>query len=335
MVVVALAVDGFPSGGNFVKALVCRQALVMAMLLLASSSSMAQWSSWWSTPEQQALRAYEDGNPEALLQLAPDSEWQALGQFQSGDYAAASEKFAERAQTLRSNGLLEDANRALYNQGVSDVLSGQLEQAIERFDEVLAQDPDFVDAEHNLEIARQLLELQQRQESKQEQGSQNQSDNQEQSEPSGESRSEEENSRQNGDQQNSPDSGADTQAQQQASDQPPGSSRDNNASADSSNGNGGDELDGNSDAQEQQDAIDAREALDAEAQQQAQAEARAQERDERGVPLPSERRLSEAEQAAEQLLRRIPDDPAGLLRRKLEQSHRNEYPEVRNGSEPW
>ena len=48
-----------------------------------------------------------------------------------------------------------------------------------------------------------------------------------------------------------------------------------------------------------------------------------------------ERPLSEGEQATEQLLRRIPDDPAGLLRRKLEQSHRSEYPEVRDAREPW
>ena len=45
--------------------------------------------------------------------------------------------------------------------------------------------------------------------------------------------------------------------------------------------------------------------------------------------------LTESEQATEQWLRRIPDDPAGLLRRKLEQSHRIEYPEVRNAQEPW
>jgi len=38
--------------------------------------------------------------------------------------------------------------------------------------------------------------------------------------------------------------------------------------------------------------------------------------------------MTEREQATEQWLRQIPDDPDGLLRRKLLQNHRSEYPNV-------
>jgi len=45
--------------------------------------------------------------------------------------------------------------------------------------------------------------------------------------------------------------------------------------------------------------------------------------------------LTESQQATEQWLRQIPDDPSGLLRRKLQQSHRNDYPSVQDLREPW
>lgn len=45
--------------------------------------------------------------------------------------------------------------------------------------------------------------------------------------------------------------------------------------------------------------------------------------------------MTEDQQATEQWLRQIPDDPSGLLRRKLIQSHRTKYPQVQNGGQAW
>jgi Ca-activated chloride channel family protein len=90
-----------------------------------------------------------------------------------------------------------------------------------------------------------------------------------------------------------------------------------------------------SDAEEQAAAEDARKALAAEARQQASPGDESKESASQGGVESMQRPLTESEQATEQLLRRIPDDPAGLLRRKLEQSHRSEYPEVRDADEPW
>jgi len=43
----------------------------------------------------------------------------------------------------------------------------------------------------------------------------------------------------------------------------------------------------------------------------------------------------EQEQASEELLRRIADDPAGLLRQKIFLNHRIEYPEVEDAVRDW
>jgi len=85
---------------------------------------------------------------------------------------------------------------------------------------------------------------------------------------------------------------------------------------------------------EQRNADDA-----AKAEEEAGAEDKQQDPDENvraGVGLSeSEEPLSEQQQAIEQWLRQIPDDPAGLLRNKLEQSHRLEYPGVQSSDERW
>jgi len=49
----------------------------------------------------------------------------------------------------------------------------------------------------------------------------------------------------------------------------------------------------------------------------------------------SNKQLTEQEQATEQWLRQIPDDPAGLLQRKLQNRHMTDYPEVRDSAKPW
>jgi len=45
--------------------------------------------------------------------------------------------------------------------------------------------------------------------------------------------------------------------------------------------------------------------------------------------------LTEREQANEQWLRQIPDDPAGLLQRKIQNRHLTDFPKVIDSDKPW
>ncbi len=49
----------------------------------------------------------------------------------------------------------------------------------------------------------------------------------------------------------------------------------------------------------------------------------------------SESPVREGEQSRQQWLNRIPDDPSGLLYRKLRMMHRNTYPETGDSEKPW
>jgi Ca-activated chloride channel family protein len=283
------------------------------------------WSDWWSTPEQRALKLYQSGNHDALIESAPNENWTALGHFQNKEFGEAASSFAKSREASKAGSESNAATTALYNQGVSDVLSGQYEQAIEHFDEVLSEDPEFIDAQYNRDIAEKLLELQENPENSQDQSDEKGEQGDQDSEPSDSDESSE-----NSENEPSDSSDEDAPDGQDASESENESEQDSSSSTDE--GSEGDTSDSASEQQQQQEEQQARDALAAEALQEPQEKS---EEAEQMMQQAAEQPLSESEQATEQLLRRIPDDPRGLLRRKLEQSHRNEYPEVGDALEPW
>ncbi len=295
---------------------------VMLSILLLGLSAHAYGVDWWRTPEQRAQSALQASDIDQLRQLAPDTQWQGVAEHKAGEFDAAASLFAEAALEAQLEGNAAEANRALYNQGVSEVQAGLYEQAVDTFNKVLEQDPQFADAEHNRDIAQQLIQQQQQQ--------------QQQQQPDNQSGERNESSDGEGEQQESSQSG-DPSEDQQNSEQGESEEQQDAEQADASGGESGndEQQQSQSEAQRQQDEQAARDALEA------QARAGDQGNDERETDTPadnamqSQQPLSETEQATEQWLRRIPDDPAGLLRRKLEQSHRSEYPEVRDAAQPW
>lgn len=352
---------------------------VLGLILIIGQFNTAQagWLDWWSTPEQQAAKAYEQARHEDLLSIAPNEEWAGIGHFQSGDYEQAATEFKKSAELAKESGDAEALNRVRYNQGVSKTLAGQYQEALEHFDQVLAEDDAHVDALQNREVAKRLLTLQQQEQEQEQQGQSGENgegseggeqgqgeDQQNQQQDSQEKQSSESTqSDQSGDDQNSgePKTGeqdAEDQDGQSAQDQGPDEQQDESGrrgeqedgSSIDENAEPGEISDANAE-QAQREAEQARQALEAEAaraeEEQAEAElteaelsqaaddaAHAGSADDDASEL-MEIPLSEEQQATEQLLRRIPDDPAGLLRRKLQQSHRSAYPQVRDGIESW
>ena len=295
------------------------------MLLLGafSQSAHAEGSNWWRTPEQQARDAYENGKTEQLKGIAPDDAWRGVAAHESGDYENAAQLFNSVSEQQRLDGNRDAANETLYNRGVSEVRAGQYEEAVQTFDQVLEQNPDFADAQHNRDIAQQLIQQAQQE---QQQSGDDQGESSDQSDPSGEQSESSETGEQSSDNQGSEQSQSGDQGEPGEQDSPGDEGQQDDARDDSQAESG---------ASQSQAEQDARDALEAEAQSGAQAGNEEDENDGEPGAIQAEQFMSESEQATEQWLRRIPDDPAGLLRRKLEQSHRTEFPEVRDAPEPW
>lgn len=216
---------------------------------------------------------------------------QAQAALQAGQAKQASELFEDpqwKAAASYKSGNFEQAAKlystdksveGLYNYANALARLNKLEEAIKTYDQVLAQNPKHEDARYNRDLLKKKLEEQQQQ------GSQNQQQNQGQQ-----------------NQQNQQQTGQDNQAQQQQSQQnQQQQSEQAQAQAQQEQAKKQQEQQAKTE-QQQQEA----EKKDAE-QQQAQAET-----------AQLDPKQAEQEQATEQWLRRIPDDPAGLWRRKFQ-----------------
>ena len=85
-----------------------------------------------------------------------------MARYEAGDYGGSAEEFAESGDT-----------RNLYNLGNAMAQQGQLDAAIDAYEEVLEREPDNEDARHNLEFVKNLKDQQEQQQG---QGDDQQSD---------------------------------------------------------------------------------------------------------------------------------------------------------------
>ena len=246
-------------------------------------------ASLWARADQRAWQALEQGDPARARQLAEDPAVVGAAAFREGDFASAAEAFGARQDAV-----------GLYNRGTALAKAGQLQQALQALDAALALDPQMEDARFNRDLVADALAQQ---------------PDTERSGQSADQPGEPQEGEQGGEGEQQPAEGEQSQST-------PGQTEQGR--------------DGDSEAQsDMQDAAEgeateeslARQA--AEAQREAMEQALAEQREEAAQPgdeaaEPLSEAMREQRQASEQLLRRIPDDPGALLRRKfaLEQRRR-------------
>jgi Ca-activated chloride channel family protein len=281
-------------------ALAFRRGWVLVALIfivpLPQPAHAATWDDLWLNKDQQAKRALEADKFDDAAALFENPEWQAVADYRAGDYSGSATGFAEKNDT-----------RSLYNLANAMALQGELDSAIDSYEQVLEFEPGNEDAAYNLELVRSLKD-------EQEQEQQNQGDDQQSTEnPGGEGE----------------ESDSESQPDQQGEE---GESQSD-----------GEPQDGDpSDRQDEMSEEDMK-ALQEELQKAAEeAESGEQPQQMSEAELAELRQQQEQEQAMEQWLRRIPDDPGGLMRRKFrhqyqrsgkDQDGNNVWPD--NEVQPW
>ncbi len=188
--------------------------------------------------------------------------------------------------------------RSLYNLGNAMAQQGEFDAAIDTYEEVLEREPDHEDARYNLELLRKLREQQEQEEQQagdDQQSTENPGGDGEQSDGEGEQ-----------DQQ-----GTQGQSRSQESEDGDGQPRDDDMS--------------------EEDLEALQQELQRAAEQQQQGEQPQQLSE---AELAELRQQQEQQQAMEQWLRRIPDDPGGLLRRKFRSQYQR-YRRDQDGNELW
>jgi len=262
----------------------------------------------WLSPDQKAMKAFNAGNAEQAADLFNDRNWKAAAHYRVGDYE-------------KSNKLLAspESSSGYYNKGNVLAKLGNYEDAIKAYDEALNMDPDNEDARFNRELVNKALEQQQQQQSNpQQDSSQDQQQQDSQQQQQSQDQSQQQQDEQSSDQQQQNDQSAE---EQQSAEEKQDQLTDVNEQKDDEN------KDEQEQEQEQPDVQQAEEQQNTEEQQ-----LQAHQQDEAVEKEDAE--TVESEQAMEQWLRRIPDDPGGLMRRKFIYQYR-QMPNQVEANEPW
>jgi Ca-activated chloride channel homolog len=272
--------------------------ILLAPMLFSDPVSALGWQDLWKTADQQAREALENGDAAAAQSLFKDPEWRGSAAYKAGDYESAINEFLD----------FDDAD-SHYNRGNALAHSGDLDAAIEAYDQALAMNPEMEDAKANKELLEQLKQQQEQQQQdledseSQENDSQDQESQDSQEQPSQDQQSQDQQS-QDQEQSDSQDS-----QQQDPSDQEPEAKQ------------------GEPDESEEQESK----------QEEAQREQQEAKEQEQNAVEPTEAESEaekQAQQELEQWLRRVPDDPGGLLREKFRYQSRQRALEQRRPVPP-
>lgn len=283
--------------------------LLVAILIPVPQTSYAfEWSSLWKNSDQRGKTALEAGDNQRAAELFRDSEWKAAASYRAGDYQATLDalKSASTPDTL-------------YNKGNALTRLGKLEEAIQAFEQAIKLDPDHQDARYNRDLLKEYLEKNQQQ--------QNNANNQQ-------------NQQQKQDQQNQ-------QSEQNPSEQTESRQGNNQEESNQQQAEGQQENPSEQDREQQQSQQQAEEQTqnDENSDEQQEAARRAQDRDaasdqddkDQAQIVDDDLTAEQRKQArkTEQWLRRIPDDPGGLLRRKFRYQSELDSRQAGQESKPW
>ena len=275
-----------------------RALILMTGLLITSAAHADFWPGLWHTPDQRGEQLMRQGDAAAAAKTYSDPRHKAYAELQAGDYDTAAKDFAN----------LDDSD-AHYNRGNALVHSGQLQDALKAYDSALARNPDNRDAQHNRDLVEQALKQQQ---SKQQQSSGQQQKDQQQKD---QQKQDQQQQQGNGQPQSGKD-GEQKDAQKDQQGQP--QNQQNQQQADARNNNGKQDQQ-NPSAQQPQDQAGQGEQKDKEQDKAREAEQAQRDAANSLAQQPQTQPAGQATQ--EQWLRRIPDDPGGLLRRKFMIEH--------------
>ncbi|WP_161984232.1 VWA domain-containing protein [Sulfuriferula plumbiphila] len=290
-----------------------RGYLVVLLLIILPQTHPAYasgWSSLWLRDDQRGQQAMDAKQPQLAARLFHDPEWRAAAEYRAGNYQAVldSLKGIDTAQTD-------------YNRGNALAQLGRLPEAMRAYDEALKRDPGLDDARYNRTLVEELLKKQQQKKQQHASNQQQASKNGQQGKSAGQS------------QQTSPQSRQGNQPPNQKSDQ-----------ATHSQGNTGKQK---PDVGHQQN--------DAAEQPGVQPQDQATQKQNHGHPQPlpqaadqhsalpgstqaavdAQAQRKQLQQADEQWLRRIPDDPGGLWRRKFLYQYKQQPQFQKSEKQPW
>lgn len=135
-------------------ALAFRRGLLVVLLALSlpwpRPAAAFDWTSLWQRPDQRAASALAHGDAKRAARLFRDPKWRGVADYRAGNYRAALASLAH-----------DDSARGWYDRGNALARLGKYRQAIAAYDKSLAVDPHQADARFNRDLVRKQLKRRQ------------------------------------------------------------------------------------------------------------------------------------------------------------------------------
>lgn len=288
-------------------------ALLLVLLVPTPRSAYAlDWQGLWQSPDQRGAAALAAKEPKQAADLFTDPQWRAAARYRAGDYAKALDDLKD----------LPGADAA-YNRGNALAQLGKFPEALAAYDQALKQAPEMADARHNRELVQKWLQQQKQQQKSGDQGQQ-QPDDRSQGKQGDKPQADRQRQPGKSDQQQAQDS-----QQDQGQGQPQEGQQHQKDAEAKPQQDPSQQADAGKDKQEKKPSDQA-----AAPAQPAKAEEK-QKPDQNATAADDAKPPSESQQATEQWLRRIPDDPGGLWRRKFLYQYQRQYQAQQGEAKPW
>ena len=293
-------------------------AFLVLSVLPTQQASALELPSFLKNTDQQALDAYKNKDFERAAN-ADSSSLKGSALYQQGNFDAALEAFSK-----------DKSATGFYNYANALAKSGQLEQAIDAYKQAQTLQPNFSEAADNQALVEQLLEQQQQQQQQQQEG--DSQDNQQQSDQSeqqnnqqsdqnqqgenSDSQSEQNQGEQSQEQQGEPGDESDTEQDQQSAESGSQSDKQNEPELQTQPQTNQEQK-----QPEQTNEEQAENTQPQTAQQQTLTDEQKQNAQQQAAQAQTRELTNEEKEKAQQLnqlLRKVPDDPAILLRNKMQ-----------------
>ncbi len=310
-------------------ALAFRRGLLLTLLLAVMLTPMAQraeafelgqWKHWFMNNEQQARQLLQQGDASDAARKFQHPDWKGAALYKSGDYEQA-------LQQLEKTSSLENE----YNRANALAKLARYKDALKVYDDVLKKNPQHKDAAYNRKLVEKALKKQQQQNNKKRKDKNNKNkknkdqqkqDNKDQKNSDQKNRNQKNQSK-NGQNKKSQSKKDQSKNDKNKSDQAQ-QKQDEKSVADQARKDQAKEKK----AQQKQQAQQQKKKQD----QSAQKKKQAAKKDKPGKDKNSRQQRQQdqkqrlSKQAEQQWLRRIPDDPGGLLRNKFRYQYSRQQP---------
>ncbi len=291
-------------------------SFIIAFLLVAQTkpASAFEWEALWKNNNQRAQLALEKKQAEKALKLFKRPDWQAAAAYRSGDYKKASELYAQF-----------NTADAAYNRGNALAKQKKYDEAIAAYNDALNKDKNLQDAKDNRALVEQLKKQQQQnkkqQDNKDNKQDDRQNDQQEQSKQKKQQPNKNNIKDKEGDQQEL------MKHQDKDKDKQQADNEEKQQQKDKQN---------KTDKDKKDDAQGVKEPKQHGRQGKEKEQNEQQKKAEQKKSKEELRQKREKDQRTDQWLRKIPDDSAGLWRRKfMYQYRRRSDARGRGSQQPW